>query len=157
MNATFTAAQLDSLKRQRLNGRERRLLATARQAAAERDAARDALRRMRRDLHDLERARPDREKVLVVVEGDGYLTAYAEPWVDVRFVNLPKVDPANARLMELAEEIARYQLPQVYRELWDNSPSRGTASVSDCRTPWQLASGIETQNTLTALDAVGRG
>jgi len=40
------------------------------------------------DVDSAEEAFAGREKVLIVIHGDGYVQAYAERWIDVKFVEL---------------------------------------------------------------------
>lgn len=137
----FTAAQLEALRSQRLNGLAKRLLDSLETAMADRGRLAGELEQLRANLGELERARPDREKVLVIIEGDGTVRVHADGWVDAKVVNLAAVDPANDRLMDLAEEIAAYQLPGVYRDLWERCPKpRAVGSVRDCRRPAELYS-----------------
>lgn len=153
----LSAKQLDQARRQRLSGRERRFVESAVAIAADRDVVADDLRRLQQDLADLERSRPvawpDREKVLVVIEGDGLVRVHAADWVDVHVAHLPAVDPACERLMALAEEIARYQMPGVYRELLEAKP-RGSGHVQGCRTPAELARQAVHHEALDAVERI---
>jgi hypothetical protein len=60
-----------------------------------------------------ENAFETREKVLIVIHGDGYVQAYAERWIDVRFVELwPWEDEED---LELPETFAAIHFPSKVR------------------------------------------
>jgi hypothetical protein len=56
-----------------------------------------------------------RVPVVIIVEPDGYLTAYTSPGVDLRFVEVLPTNTPESRT--LAEHYARCKLPALHREI----------------------------------------
>ncbi|MGB0888910.1 MAG: hypothetical protein ACPGWS_01380 [Solirubrobacterales bacterium] len=146
----FTPKQLSALAGQRLNGLQKRLLATAKAEAARADELAYELAQTKLRGCELERARPDREKVLITIESDGTVTAYANRWIDVRVAHVPKVKRAN---QDLADQIAEHLLPAAYRDLWMPGLQRASGNHRLCETAAELTM---KQNTLAALDFCDR-
>ena len=59
---------------------------------------------------------PKRHAVSIVIHSDGYLEAYVEKNVDVRFVRVPVAHTRRGEL--IAEDCARMMMPRRYSELW---------------------------------------
>ncbi len=60
--------------------------------------------------------RPKRQAVLVLVEPDGYFTAYAEPNIDVMICRVPMAHTREGE--RLADECVELMLPQRYLDLY---------------------------------------
>lgn len=132
----LNAKQLGDIARSpRLTGRERRLVATAIASLHERDRLLGDLRRMHQDLATLERARPDRERVLVTLSHLGEVDVIAAPWIDARVVHLPAVQFEN---QTLAEEIALAMLPRVWQETFEHGTMRARGNACECKTATEL-------------------
>lgn len=75
-------------------------------------------------------ARPDVEHVLVLVEGDGSIEVWAEPYVRVRVVHLP--DMRSKTAAQLADELLLAKIPLPYAELRDKYPATAHGHVRCC-------------------------
>lgn len=114
--ALVTAAQLDALERSGANEMTRRLAATIRQAWRERDEAIGSLEIERAEWAAANR-KPDttgaaeafegREKVLVIVEPDGFVSVFAENWIDCKLLEVKPWD-----------NLEEAKMPDCYRSLF---------------------------------------
>lgn len=84
----------------------------------------------------LERAGEEtgRPRVLVVMHGDGYVEAFAQGGVSVRFVEVAcEKKRAGTKLHSGCEEYARRELPKFWRRVWDTGKLIRTAFFSRLR------------------------
>ena len=89
---------------------------------------------------------PPRQAVLVAVHPDGFLEAFANKSVDVRFVRMPV---AHSRESEcLAEDCFELMLPPRYRDLWRRDLLRANGTTY----PLTAQSALD---ALAAKDCIG--
>lgn len=117
------------------NGTVTKLIGLCRQLLAEVATTRDDLRRSEETKHATEHARPDHEKSLLVVYGDGFIELYGERWQRCHVVQLPQVSPINE---ELCERIMLLQLPKAYHDLYWPNKIRARAHVDGCPSPFAM-------------------
>lgn len=117
----LTAQELEAVKRRpKLTSMERRLLRTLECAISQLAAVKP----VEKDPEAQRTAYDPREKILVVVQWDGFTEVYAEEYVDVKVVECwPWEDP---------EEL---MMPAVYNGLYYPGKLRGTALAKMCKSP----------------------
>lgn len=153
---TFTLQQLKAVKSSpRLSKREAMLVATAEAAVVERERLATDLQAIHANLDQLEFARPDREKVLVTIQADGWVEVYAGKWVDVRVAHFPAI--VHRCNENLAEEIVEAQLPAVYRDLFLPGNIQNTGSYKFCPTLQELVEWQQLEQALDALENLFKG
>ncbi|MEN1680313.1 MAG: hypothetical protein AAGJ46_12035 [Planctomycetota bacterium] len=128
----------------------RRVVATALAAMADAEEARAELAQHQAELQVLERARPDRERLLVVVEPDGWFEVFGEKWHDVRVVHVPKVSDANR---QHCEDLMTEALPMVYRDLWLPGNVIATGTPKLCPSILELKYSTLAMDLMDALES----
>lgn len=93
----------------------RRLLATLRQEQERRAEASGRLAEIESNWREQERARPDLDRVLVLIHGDGYVEVFAEKWIAAKIVNLPQGEWEFAKN---ADRVSEQLIPGAYRDVW---------------------------------------
>lgn len=92
---------------------------------------------------------PPRQAVLVVVHTDGYLEAFADKSVDVRFARMLEFDtPAGE---DFAEQCFEMLLPRRYRDLWRRDFLRANGTT-DLLRPQAVADALAARDCLATLD-----
>lgn len=92
---------------------------------------------------------PRRQAVLIAVHPDGYLEAFADKSVDVRFArHLDAHTPAGERL---AEDCFEMLLPQRYRDLWRRDLLRA-CGTTDLLRPQAVLDALAARDCITALE-----
>ena len=145
--------QLRAIERgNRNNGSVRRLVEISRRLMAEVVEMSDRLRRFE-EARDgqLDRARPDPERLLLVVHEDGYVQVYGESWHCVEVIEMPRVAPAN---IDIAEECMLLQVPRPYRDLYYPGKVRASANVRACPSVVSLCAAHEIEELLQQLNTL---
>ena len=100
-------------------------------------------------MHNTGRAKSrQREKVLIVLNVDGFVEVYAEDHVDCRIVN--RVDVSDPEAEILAERVVEKQLPPAYCDLFYPGGRRAIGNVESIRPSdlWQRETNSRIHKTL---------
>jgi hypothetical protein len=112
----FTLKQLSALENGNHAGLIKRLVDSCRKAMLELSETQEELQQIKGS--ELEGARPDREKAVLMIHADGYIEVFAEPWQSCRVVYLPEHDDESASEVE---QKTIESLPIGHRDLiWAN-------------------------------------
>lgn len=93
--------------------------------------------------------RPPRFAVLIVIQGDGHIEAFAERHVDVHVARVPVSFSREAE--QTAEDVAELLLPPRFRELFRRDRLRAVGTTRPLL-PTTLARAIATNDLIAALD-----
>lgn len=152
-SAPLSEKQIRALEQDpRQSGLVRRLLATLRREQELRVEATGRLAEIRSDLGELERARPDVDRVLVLIHGDGYVEAFAERWVSVHIANLPQ---GEWEFSKSADRVTEKVIPGAYRDVWWPGKLRANGNVR-CPSVMELKAAKYERVIASAIDEADR-
>ena len=106
---------------------------------------------------DSTKKRPQRQAVLIVSHPDGYIEAFAEPHIDVRFARVPVAHSLDAEVV--AEDLVELMLPARYRRLYFPAMRRTVGSTRPLTVDALLAAFgmMDATATLNAFEATAHG
>jgi len=109
--------------------------------------------RLREELATCEHARPDPERLLLVVVGNGTIHVYGEPWHQVKCLYVPYASGWQEQ-EKLAEQMVDEKLPLAFRKLFHEGKRLVDGHIMDCPTQESLALSRSIKELMACLDRV---
>jgi hypothetical protein len=131
----------------------KRLCVTVRKYQAEVLAADQRIEELESKVDETSTCRPDYEKLVVMLHGDGYVEVYGEKWHRPKVVHIPNVPHADeGGFVDLVTD----NLPIHYRDLILPGRILANGHVSMCPTRSSLKEAVFTGDMMATLSTIGR-